>query len=143
MRKKYKSDIQYLLIPEQHKNGAWHMHGLIKGIPEECLTINSNNYLTWEDYQKRFGYISLSQVKDKIACSKYITKYITKELGEGIEKGNKLYYVSRGLKKPKKIKEGTLTEKEIINIRWDYENDYIKSVLLTVEELKEILNILK
>ena len=32
------SKIQYLLIPEQHKDGAYHMHGLIKGInPEELV----------------------------------------------------------------------------------------------------------
>lgn len=28
----YHSKIFYLLIPEQHKDGAWHMHGLISGI---------------------------------------------------------------------------------------------------------------
>ena len=30
-RKKYSwGDIQYLLVPEKHKSGSWHMHGLIK-----------------------------------------------------------------------------------------------------------------
>ena len=33
-RRDYGCDIQYLLIPEKHIDGAWHMHGLIKGIPK-------------------------------------------------------------------------------------------------------------
>lgn len=143
MRKKYKSDIQYLLIPEMHKDGAWHMHGLMKGIPEEHLTINEYNYLTWEDYVNRFGYISISKVQDKLACSKYITKYITKDFGQGIDKGSKLYYASRGLKTAKKIKEGILSEIEILSINWQYENEYIKSIDLSAEELKKILNLIK
>ena len=36
-KKKYKIDIKYLLIPEMHKDGAWHMHGLIMGLPKEHL----------------------------------------------------------------------------------------------------------
>ena len=35
--KKYKINIKYLLIPEMHKDGAWHMHGLIIGLPIEHL----------------------------------------------------------------------------------------------------------
>ena len=26
--------IMYLIVPERHKDGAWHFHGLIKGLPE-------------------------------------------------------------------------------------------------------------
>lgn len=37
LREKYKSKIDYLLIPERHKDGAWHMHGFIKGLPSEEL----------------------------------------------------------------------------------------------------------
>jgi len=143
MRKKYNSNIQYLLIPEQHKDGAWHMHGLIKGIPREVLTLNNNNYLDWKDYSDRFGYISLSEIRDKLAVSKYITKYVTKELGKGIDKESKLYYVSRGLNKAVKIKEGTLSEIEHINIPWRYENEYIKSIDMNAEELEEILKLIK
>ncbi|NLZ55007.1 MAG: hypothetical protein GX892_18040, partial [Thermoanaerobacteraceae bacterium] len=37
LRRKYKADIQYLLIPELHKDGAWHLHGLIKNLPSDDL----------------------------------------------------------------------------------------------------------
>lgn len=32
-----KTNIKYLLIPENHQDGSWHMHGLMMGIPEEHL----------------------------------------------------------------------------------------------------------
>ena len=36
--KKHGAKIKYLIIPEQHKDGAWHEHGLFLGIPQSHLT---------------------------------------------------------------------------------------------------------
>lgn len=144
-RKKYNADIQYLLIPEKHTDGAWHMHGLMKGIPKEHLSLNKYGYKDWEEYSKRFGYISIDEVKNEIAVSKYITKYISKSIdtGRGVtEKESKLYYCSRGLKKPIKIHEGTLTSYQLNNIYFDFENDYIRSITLNKEELENIKKLL-
>ena len=128
-RKKYKVDIQYLLIPEEHEDGAWHMHGLIKGIPSNHLEKNKNGYLDWKAYSSKFGYMSIDSIRCMEAVSKYITKYITKTIktGKGVtEKNQKLYYVSRGLKTAVKVKEGSINESDLTNISFDYENDYIK-----------------
>lgn len=38
-RKKYGCKIQYLLIPERHKDGAWHIHGLLSGLPADRLSV--------------------------------------------------------------------------------------------------------
>lgn len=129
-RKKTGANIQYLLIPEPHKNGAWHMHGLIKGIPQEDLTKNKNGYLDWSPYSKKFGYCSIDPVRSQEAISKYITKYISKALQADLkrEKEKKLYYVTRGLKTAIKVKEGTLNGE--LNAPFDYENDYIKTKML-------------
>lgn len=35
---KRKTHIEYLVIPEQHKDGAWHFHSLIQGDLSEFLT---------------------------------------------------------------------------------------------------------
>lgn len=139
-RKKYGVNIQYLLIPEKHKDGAWHMHGLIKGIPEAHLTLNKNGYKDWEAYSKRFGYISIDEIKNKEAISRYITKYISKSFyGGGVtEKNKKMYYASRGLKKAERIKEGTYYASN--NDDFDYENKYIK--VKTVKSLEEISHLL-
>ncbi len=144
-RRKHEVNIQYLLIPEKHTDGAWHMHGLIKGIPKEHLNINKHGYKDWEEYAKKFGYISIDEVKNEIAVSKYITKYISKSINEGggvTEKESKLYYNSRGLKRPKKVHEGTLNTYHLNNIYFEFENDYIKSLTLNKEELEKILKLL-
>ena len=129
-RKKHDVNIQYLLIPEPHQDGAWHMHGLIKGIPHDHLKKNSNGYLDWEAYSKKFGYCSIDPVRSQEAISKYITKYISKTLQADLrrEKEKKLYYVTRGLKTAVKVKEGTLNGE--LRVPYDYENDYIKTKML-------------
>ena len=108
-RRKYKTDIKYLLIPEQHKDGAWHMHGFMHGLTSDMLTENAHGYMDWQDYSKKFGYCSIDKIKHKEKASSYITKYISKDFDKGIKKLNaKMYYSSRGLKKAEKIKEGLL-----------------------------------
>ena len=144
-RRKYEANIQYLLIPEKHTDGAWHMHGLLKGIPKEHLTVNKYGYKDWEEYSKRFGYISIDDIRSQIAVSKYITKYISKSIntGRGVtDKESKLYYCSRGLKKHVKIDEGTLNSIQLNNIYFDFENDYIKSVMLNKKEYEKIKKVL-
>ena len=144
-RRNYGADIQYLLIPERHKDGAWHMHGLFMGIPEEHLSVNKNGYLDWQAYSKRFGYISIDKIKNKEAVSKYITKYVTKSfdnVGGVTEKESKLYYCSRGLKRAKIKKIGTLSVYQLEKIPFDYENDFVKTVFFKSKQYELINGIL-
>lgn len=108
--RKYKCHIKYILIPEQHKDGkSWHMHGLLHDVPENALVVNEHGYLDMPYYRERFGYISLSPIKDKRRCARYITKYVTKSLdcnnARIRELGKHLYYASRGLNGKTKIGE--------------------------------------
>lgn len=131
-RKKYKVNIQYLFVPEKHLNGAWHVHGLIKGIPRDHLHKNKNGYLDWSAYGNKFGWISLGEIRSKEAVSKYILKYVNKDVGKSVtEKNKKLFYASRGLKKAEIIKKGTLSGQENIPLENMYENDYVKIINLT------------
>lgn len=144
-RKKHGVNIQYLLIPEKHKDGAWHMHGVIKGIPKEHLKTNKHGYKDWEDYSKRFGYISIDDIKNQVAVSKYITKYVSKSFDKdgGItEKESKLYYSSRGLKRPQKKKEGTLSRYQLEKIPFTFDNDYVKTGILTASQYEHISKML-
>lgn len=97
--KKFNSSLKYILIPEQHKDGkSWHMHGLFHDIPDSALVRNQYGYLDMPYYANRFGYISLSPVKDHERVSRYITKYITKDVMQRrSSKGEHLFYASRGL----------------------------------------------
>ena len=117
-RKKYSIPIDYLLVPELHSDGVnWHMHGLFSDITPLLVSFDTllkhgfdvpvslaqNGYLDWFDYSQRFGFCSFSPIKDKVAVSFYITKYITKSLGNDVSRlGAHLYYASHGLSKATK-----------------------------------------
>lgn len=79
----YSSNIRYLLVPEYHSDGkSFHMHGFISGI-SKFLSKNDHGYLTWEYYNKHFGFCCFDCIvqKDNTArqkMAKYIVKYITK-----------------------------------------------------------------
>lgn len=107
--------VRYLLLPEQHQDGAWHLHGLISGIPEDDLRqfrldeklpisihkelIKGHQVLQWTAYDEKFGFCTLSPIRSADAVSKYITKYVTKELGNAVKELNAhLYYRSQGLR---------------------------------------------
>lgn len=125
-RKKYQSDIKYLLIPERHKNGAWHMHGFLHGLIPEMLQENAHGYMDWLDYSKKFGYCSIDKIKYKDRASIYITKYVTKDYTKTVTKLNaKMYYSSRGLQRAELIKEGLLNG-QLSNPDWIGEYAAIK-----------------
>lgn len=120
--------IKYLLIPEQHKDGAWHMHGLFMGLPSEALCTNCHGYLDWQGYSDRFGFCSLDPVRSLERVSTYISKYISKDLAvRKKELGAHLYYASQKLNRAELIFEGSL--RNAIQLTedgaWDFQNDYV------------------
>jgi hypothetical protein len=109
-------DIKFLLIPETHIDGAWHMHGFIMGLPSEELRLftleehlptyirdklkEGQQVYDWNKYRKKFGFCDLEPIRNHEACAKYVTKYISKSLAADITTlGAHLYYCSKGLKK--------------------------------------------
>lgn len=134
-------DLKYLIIPEQHMDGAWHFHGLLTGIKPEMLTefgshvpfIIRSKYRNYHAYTERFGYCSVGEIQNKEAVAAYITKYITKEMAKtNVELGNNLYYCSQGLKRSEKIKEGRLRTSPT---SWDFENEYVKVKWIDKEDI--------
>lgn len=111
--------VKYVLVPEQHKDGAWHMHGFIKGIKPKDLTLNKNGYLTWKQYNDKFGYISMDRIKDIDKASSYIQKYITKDTDKNVtELHRHLYYASQGLERAVKLYQGNANYFG----KWDWEH---------------------
>lgn len=97
--KKYKIKISYIFIPELHKDGSWHMHGFLNGLPENHFYKNENGYMDWLPYKEKFGWISLDKIRDRKKAASYITKYISKNLSDCIKDLNaKMFYNSKGLK---------------------------------------------
>lgn len=131
-------NIKYMLIPEPHKNGSWHMHGLLMGVPD-CMLVpfSVNDVLpykllaklkkgeriyNWPTYAEKFGFVSCDRIRDPEACAKYITKYITKELGErNAALNEKLYLCSHGLKRAKVLLRGRLVD----TFTPDFSNEYV------------------
>lgn len=122
---KPEEQVKYIFVPEMHKDGAWHIHGFLKGIRGGDLYINKHGYLGWKQYEKKFGYISFSQIKDVDRCANYILKYITKDSSKNIsELGLHLYYASKKLLTGETIFRGSLN----LKCPWGYitEDDYCR-----------------
>lgn len=123
-----RASIRYLFVPEFHKDGAVHMHGLVSGIPSSDIVINEFGYSDWVPYHNKFGFISMEKVKDPVAVSFYITKYITKDLASAVSTcGKHLYFSSKGLNKAVSIFKASGAE---LTISPDYETDYCKVKVL-------------
>ena len=141
-RRSPEAKVKYLLIPEMHKDGAWHMHGLFYGLQSSDLYIYANGLLGWKDYEKRFGYLSFSKVKDKDRVSSYIVKYLTKDVDKNVsELGYHLYYASKGLHKAVLLYRG----KAELLCPWDYEHpDHyfrVKTFDLRMDDYTEYLKL--
>lgn len=109
-RKKYSCKIEYMFIPELHEDGAWHLHGFIRGIPESHLSLFvrgihpkklvDGGYLNWGAVSLKFGYCSLGRIRSHDRTASYVTKYITKDLLRSNNTyGAHIYMCSLGLRR--------------------------------------------
>lgn len=144
LNRKDNFNIKYLLIPEKHKSGDWHLHGLIKGLPVSELhqfvpddwdlskghkipkyiisaVKKGRKVYHWTTATSRFGWNTFESVHSTMAVSKYITKYITKDFAVGLEceADSHLYYCSKGLSRAKLCKAGFLVPQNFQKIQDD------------------------
>lgn len=114
IRKRYCSNLKYLIVPELHSDGIhWHLHGLLancsglkfvdsghktpKGIP-------IYNLQNW-----RYGFSTVTPVLDTGRVSSYIAKYITKEVAN-VTKGRQRYWASNNCFRPNDVCEHDFVE---------------------------------
>ena len=112
--KRKNPDFAYIFITEKHKDGAFHFHGLIKGLND--FYTNNNNYLSSLDFDE-LGFNSFSKIKNYSKCCNYITKYITKDCVRN--SNNQIYISSRGLLK------STREEFSYIDFIPSFSNDFV------------------
>ena len=100
---RFAPELKYLFVPEQHKNGAWHYHGLVADVDD--MVFKDSGHVT-KTGQKifnlsgwHFGFSTATAVTDTDRVSNYITKYITKDLCE-VARGSSRYLRSRNLGEP-------------------------------------------
>ena len=127
--KRKNADFQYIIITERHVDGAFHFHGLVKGIDEKSndLYINKYGYISSHILDTDLGYVSFSKIKDLTRVSNYITKYITKDCVKNSH--NQVYISSRGLLK------STREEFPLVEFTPTYKNDYVEIKDFTLDEL--------
>lgn len=142
-KRKYKS-FKFIYITESHKDGAFHFHGLVSGLGEDDLYVNSNNYLSSRMFDS-LGFNSFSKIRDINKCGNYIMKYITKRCIKN-EMGS-IYFCSRGLSHGSSYFVEVPSTKEIFKNNY-YDNGFIrcrdfilsstnKDILLELMQIKE------
>lgn len=150
-RRLYDADIQYLLIPEMHHDGAWHMHGLMNGIPDNQLFIFElgkhpidlvySEYRRWGNYERKFGFNSVAPVHNHSAVSRYITKYISKAFYDvPRDSGVNLYFCTQGLNRAVKVYSGC---SPVLLTDTDFENEFVSSKWIDYNTAVEIIGELK
>lgn len=101
------SSLRYLLVPEYHKDGAWHFHGFFSGVLDSHLfpfipglhpqKLIDHGFVNFPALGQVIGYVSLSKIKNPVAAGFYVSKYITKEHAND-DFYKHLYFHSQGLK---------------------------------------------
>lgn len=107
----------YLVVPERHKDGAWHFHGLCSGLNEGEVVdtgrmvikrfktasgrarFKNTGVRIYRIGRYRFGWMTATRVLDRERVTSYIVKYVTKDMLDGLF-GRKRYWCSRGLLLP-------------------------------------------
>jgi len=134
--------LKWLIVPENHKDGAWHFHLLLTGLPYEELRDIGKTYkdtgrkmFNWINYEQNFGWNSFIDIADMpldemYKISNYLTKYMTKDVG-ALRFNKKKYWSSRGLKRPNKTNK-LLTYEEYVDLM-QLESGFIDDIILQNE----------
>lgn len=115
--RKADSSLMYLFVPEQHKSGAWHFHGLISCCCSSSLRLSDSGKrdrsgkIIYNIGRYQYGFTTATEVENNEAVTKYITKYVTKDM-LGHIKGKKHFWASRNLSRPR-IEEEFLDSGEV------------------------------
>lgn len=96
---------KWLIVPEQHKDGAYHVHGLVAG--ELPLTPSGKTCYNEAEQKEvpiynlanyEFGFTTVTEIMKPDRTASYIAKYLTKQIA--VPKGKKCYWASRSLARP-------------------------------------------
>ena len=137
--------LKYVFVPEQHQDGAWHLHGLVSDIPLTQLTelrlqdffpfteVRIPQYIldklgrggklyNWGKYADKFGFCLFEQLEDSQKASSYISKYIGKGfIGNDKFKNVRLLLPSLGLNRAVKLKKGFTS---LADVKPNYDCEY-------------------
>lgn len=149
--------LAYLVVPECHKDGAWHLHGLWYGMPMDKLReLRLTDFLpyrlldklkdgrklySWTAYERKYGWCTLEPIRDRDRCASYIAKYITKAFAAApaSAEGEKEQMFSVASLPPGAklyyashgLKRAQLVWRGQLRLppdfKWDFENEYVRT----------------
>lgn len=120
--------IKFILIPERHKDGSIHFHGVFGKSIEPYLKLfvigesrmssfmvkaikNGRILYDFPKYQERFGFCDFELIQNRQAISNYVSKYIIKGF---LEPQNRIFshrfFASKGLNRPSVIDSAPSTQ---------------------------------
>lgn len=129
--------LDYLIVPEQHKDGAWHFHGFLTKDISDFFFTNEHDHLDIEHFCK-LGYVNVQVIKDKVRISHYITKYISKNLGKSIALQKHCYYASTGMKKGVEDLNVLYNNEAFNSSYFDFKADFCYKKIITLKEYYKI-----
>ncbi|XCP83781.1 hypothetical protein ABXS75_11905 [Roseburia hominis] len=97
------SELKYLIVPELHKSGRWHFHGLFAGCDNMEFTDSGHRdkkgRVIYNIGRYKLGFSTVTKIDDMQKACSYIVKYVSKELCS-VTKGKKRYWASNNCDKP-------------------------------------------
>lgn len=128
------STFRYIVVPERHEDGAYHFHGLFADCEQLQFTFSGHYDKKGREIYNigkyKWGWTTATKVTSNEGVTKYLTKYVTKDL-VAHTKNKKKYWASRNLNVPAvytemvDLSEARLLHEELVN---DSDIQHYKSV---------------
>ncbi len=110
--------LEYLVVPELHKSGAIHFHALLRGYEGQLKDSKHTQHgrKVYNIPHWHFGFSTCCKIDNQDAVSRYIRKYITKDML--LLPGKKRYFCSQRLNRP--IKSTNCVTSWLRNVKSDF-----------------------
>lgn len=96
-------DLKYIVVPELHKSGRFHFHGLFASCDGIRLIdsgkVDRKGFKVYNIDNYNWGFTTATKVQNTNAVNKYIAKYCTKNLFN-VTNNKKRYWASRNCDRP-------------------------------------------
>ena len=142
--------LKYLLLPEQHKDGAYHLHGFIMGVDGDELFVNEHGHLDFNLFSQNLGFVNIVPVRvlpqiERYALLTYTLKYAQKSVEACHGNVRRGYFRSDGLKRSEVVvlppSDFRTALADVHGTVASYENKYVQKHTYTVEDFETILSV--
>jgi hypothetical protein len=103
VRKRYCKNMIYVFVPELHKSGRFHFHGIMSACDGlefiDSGHVDDKGRVIYNIGRYKLGFTTATKVTDSRKVNKYISKYVTKELS-AVTKGKRRYWHSKNCRVP-------------------------------------------